>query len=109
MEIGLGCAVSKEDGAGIEDVNSGTGELNEPLIPSSLSWQISKSIQKRKHQRAHGREEGRKCLQYLGGTRRVDRGERDIAIRDNVSKAPFLSQGGPVLGMRVRASIGIWL
>ena len=39
MEIGLGCAVSKEDGAGIEDVKSGTGELNEPLIPSSLSWQ----------------------------------------------------------------------
>jgi len=36
VEIGLGCAVSKEDGAGIVDVNSGTGELNEPLIPSSV-------------------------------------------------------------------------
>lgn len=36
MEIGLGCAVSKEDGVGIEDVNSGTGDLNEPLIPSSV-------------------------------------------------------------------------
>ena len=42
----MGCAVSKEDGAGIEDVNSGTGELNEPLILSSLSWQISKSIRR---------------------------------------------------------------
>jgi len=33
----LGCAVSTEDGTGIEEVNAGTGELNEPLIPSSLS------------------------------------------------------------------------
>jgi len=31
----LGCAVSTEDGTGIEEVNAGTGELNEPLIPSS--------------------------------------------------------------------------
>lgn len=44
MEIGLDCAVSKEDGRGIEDVNSGTGDLNEPLMLASLRWQISESI-----------------------------------------------------------------
>jgi hypothetical protein len=32
LEIELGCAVSTEDGTGIEDVNSGTGLWNEPLI-----------------------------------------------------------------------------
>ena len=32
VEMGLGCAVSTEDGTGIEDVNSGIGESNEPLI-----------------------------------------------------------------------------
>lgn len=36
VEIELGCAVKTEDGTGIEDVNSGTGFWNEPLIPSSL-------------------------------------------------------------------------
>jgi len=37
VEMGLGCAVSTEDGTGITDVNSGTGESNEPLIWSSLN------------------------------------------------------------------------
>lgn len=32
LEIELGCAVSTEDGTGIEEVNSGTGLWNEPLI-----------------------------------------------------------------------------
>jgi hypothetical protein len=32
VEIELGCADSTEDGTGIEDVNSGTGFWNEPLI-----------------------------------------------------------------------------
>lgn len=32
VEMGLGCAVSTEDGTGIEDVNSGIGESSEPLI-----------------------------------------------------------------------------
>jgi hypothetical protein len=32
VEIELGCADSTEDGTGIEDVNSGTGLWNEPLI-----------------------------------------------------------------------------
>lgn len=32
VEIGFGCAVSTEDGTGIEDVNSGTGFWNEPVI-----------------------------------------------------------------------------
>jgi hypothetical protein len=37
VEIELRCAVSTEDGIGIVDVNSGTGDWNEPLIRSSLS------------------------------------------------------------------------
>jgi hypothetical protein len=32
VEIELECVDSKEDGTGIEDVNSGTGFWNEPLI-----------------------------------------------------------------------------
>lgn len=32
VETGLGCAVSTEAGTGIEDVNSGTGFWNEPVI-----------------------------------------------------------------------------
>lgn len=32
VEIELGCADSTEDRTGIEDVNSGTGLWNEPLI-----------------------------------------------------------------------------
>jgi hypothetical protein len=32
LEIELGCADSTEDGTGIEEVNSGTGFWNEPLI-----------------------------------------------------------------------------
>jgi hypothetical protein len=32
VEIELGCAVSTEDGTGIEDVNAGTGDWNEPFI-----------------------------------------------------------------------------
>ncbi len=36
VEIGSGCAVSTEDGTGIEDVSSGFGFWNEPLIRSSL-------------------------------------------------------------------------
>jgi hypothetical protein len=46
VEIEFGCAVSTEDGTGIEEVNSGTGDWNEPLIRSSLSWHLSKSISK---------------------------------------------------------------
>jgi hypothetical protein len=38
VEIGLGCADSTEDRTGIEDVSSGIGLWNEPLIPSSLNW-----------------------------------------------------------------------
>jgi len=32
VETGSGCAVSTEDGTGMVDVNSGTGESNEPFI-----------------------------------------------------------------------------
>lgn len=32
VETGLGCANSTEDGTGTVDVNSGTGESNEPFI-----------------------------------------------------------------------------
>ncbi len=46
VEIELGCADSTEDGTGIEDVNSGTGFRNEPLIRSSLSFHLSKSTLK---------------------------------------------------------------
>jgi hypothetical protein len=41
VEIELRCAVSREDGIGIEDVNSGTGDWNDPLIRSSLNWRLS--------------------------------------------------------------------
>jgi len=40
VKIELGCADSTEDGTGIEDVNSGTGLWNEPLILSSLNWRF---------------------------------------------------------------------
>jgi hypothetical protein len=43
VEIELGCANSTEDGTGIEDVNSGTGFWNDPLIRSSLNWHLSES------------------------------------------------------------------
>lgn len=46
VEIELGCAVSTEDGIGIEDVNAGTGDWNEPLIRSSLNRCLSKSTPK---------------------------------------------------------------
>lgn len=46
VEIELGCAVRSEDGTGIEEVNSGTGLWNEPLIPSSLNWRLSKFTRK---------------------------------------------------------------
>lgn len=38
VDTSLGCADSTDDGTGIVDVNSGTGELNEPVIFSILSW-----------------------------------------------------------------------
>lgn len=40
VEIELACADSTEDGTVIEDVNSGTGLWNEPLIRSSLNWRF---------------------------------------------------------------------
>ena len=40
VDIELGCADNTEDGTGIEDVNSGTGLWNEPLIRSSLDWRF---------------------------------------------------------------------
>lgn len=46
VEIELGCAVSTEDGTGIEDVNAGSGDWNEPLIRSSLNRRLSKSTPK---------------------------------------------------------------
>jgi hypothetical protein len=46
VETELGCAVSTEDGTGIEDVNPGTGDWNEPLIRSSLNQRLSKSTPK---------------------------------------------------------------
>jgi len=40
VEIELGRADSTEAWTGIEDVNSGTGLWNEPLIRSSLNWRF---------------------------------------------------------------------
>jgi hypothetical protein len=59
VEIEFGCAVSTEDGTGIEDVNSETGDWNEPLIRSSLRWRLSRSTAKA--QRVYEREARRKC------------------------------------------------
>lgn len=77
VETELGCAVSTEDGTGIEDVNPGTGDWNEPLIRSSLNQRLVNRHQGR--QRAHEREAGRKCYKRVRGIRCVDRGELKIA------------------------------
>jgi len=46
VKIWLECADSNEEGTGVVDVNSGTGESNDPLIPSSLRW-VNKYINRK--------------------------------------------------------------